>query len=186
VDEKHREWVRRHHIPIGIGLALVFMFFGVVLFPHSPSEVAAVIAVLIGVFITWVRFPLARLKLSAAGTPSISIRDRLRRTNALFQRVMVPVLIAWVVGVTLFATDIPKSQRQPLLYGGALLIALIGGLYIRGKLRCPQCGTDFRKERIAKLGRWSFDTRMTTDLWDACPRCGVSFDEPYHRVCDIR
>jgi rubredoxin len=53
------------------------------------------------------------------------------------------------------------------------------GLFIRNRLCCPRCGTDFRQERFAKLGRWSMDPRGAEELWESCPQCGVSFDEPY-------
>jgi len=45
--------------------------------------------------------------------------------------------------------------------------------------RCPRCCTDFEEERIKLLGRGSRDRRMYWVLWDACPRCGISFNDPW-------
>jgi ribosomal protein S27AE len=70
---------------------------------------------------------------------------------------------------------------QALSIGGGVAVALIASLFIRNRLRCPRCGTDFREARLEKLGRWSFDSRGSAGLWDACPHCGVSFDELYRR-----
>jgi uncharacterized C2H2 Zn-finger protein len=86
-------------------------------------------------------------------------------------------MAAWVAVVTLFVTDISKIEQQTLAVGGCLTLFLIAWLFVRNKLRCPRCGSDFRKERIAKLGRFSLDTRGAADLWDACPHCGVSFND---------
>ena len=59
-----------------------------------------------------------------------------------------------------------------------LIVLEIVELFVKKRIRCPRCGTDFRKERLAKVGRWSLDLRMAADLWDACPHCGVSFNDP--------
>ena len=179
MSENSREWIRRHAKAISVGLAVVGMIVGVVFFPHSIRETVAVVIMLMALIIAWARAPLPHPKTSMGGIPALTIRDYLKRTNALFVRILVPLVVAWVVVVTLFVTDISKPRQQAWSVGGGIALSLIGSLFLRNRLRCPRCGTDFHKERIAKLGRWSFDTRTTEDLWDACPRCGVKFDEPY-------
>jgi uncharacterized C2H2 Zn-finger protein len=90
--------------------------------------------------------------------------------------------MAWIATFVLIGTGFPLMQGQALGIGGfAVLFAvmsLIVWLVIRSRLRCPRCEADFRAERVAKLGRWSMDTRGMTELWNACPRCGVSFNDP--------
>jgi hypothetical protein len=162
---------------VGVGLFLLWSVVGILLFPDHTKAAVAVGAVLLALFIAWGRTPLARLKSPEAGIPALTIRQHLKRTNAYFQRIMVPVTAAWVAVVTLFVTDISKIEQQTLAVGGCLTLFLIAWLFVRNKLRCPRCGSDFRKERIAKLGRFSFDTRAAADLWDACPHCGVSFND---------
>jgi hypothetical protein len=93
-----------------------------------------------------------------------SIREHFKRTNALFVRIMVPIAGAWVAAITLFGTSMTKAHQQVLSIGGGVVVVLVGSLFIRNRLRCPRCGTDFRNERLAKLGRWSFDSRGSADL----------------------
>lgn len=173
-----RDWIKRHEV-----LAAVLAFFavvvGILLFHRHIQATVVVYAVLIGVFITWMQYPVVPLETSAAGTPVMTIGTHLSRTNALFQRVILPVVIAWIAAVTLFVTGIPKWEQYALSVGGGVALFLIGWLFVRNQLRCPRCGTDFSKERIALLGRWTLDTRGTADLWASCPRCGVSFNDPW-------
>jgi hypothetical protein len=135
--------------------------------------------VLTAALIARLRSPLTRLKPGLAGIPSVTIGEHLKRTSAYFQRIMAPLCAAWGAGVVLFVTGMSRIQQQALAIGGGVALFLIGSLFVRNQLRCPRCGTDFRKERIAKLGRWSGDNRGTSELWDACPRCGVSFNDPW-------
>jgi hypothetical protein len=116
------------------------------------------------------------------GPSARTIGEYLRRTRAYSWRFFILVAMVWIATVLLMGSGIPLMQRlRPGIGGVAVLSAvmfLIVWLVIRSRLRCPRCGADFRQERFAKLGRWSFDTRGTGELWDACPRCGVSFNDP--------
>ena len=141
----------------------------------------AVLCVAFMAFYAWAITPLKRPEARIAGVPGLTIREHLNRTSALFVRLMIPIAGAWVAAIMLFGTDMTKAHQQAMSVGGGVVGILIGSLFIRNRLRCPRCGSDFRKERFAKLGRWSFDSRAIADLWDACPHCGVSFDELYRR-----
>jgi hypothetical protein len=132
-------------------------------------------------FYAWARTPLNPFESPVAGLPGLTIREHFKRTTALFVRITVPIAGAWVAAFTLLGTDMTKAHRQALSIGGGVAVVLIASLFIRNRLRCPRCGTDFREARLEKLGRWSFDRRGSADLWDACPGCGVGFDEPYRR-----
>lgn len=173
------QWIRQHVRGVATGLTFVGMTAGAVFFPHSVRGTVAVTILTLALMVAWAQTPLPRPQSLTAGIPPLTIRHHFKRTTAVFVRIMVPLLCVWVVAVTLFFTDIPKLQQQVWAIGGGVALAFIGSLFIRARVRCPRCGTDFRKEHIAQFGRWLFDTRTTTDLWDACPRCGVSFDEPY-------
>jgi drug/metabolite transporter superfamily protein YnfA len=183
------DWVRHHATTISVAFLVLGTSIAAVLFtfitPHSErramSAAVAVLCVALLAFYAWARTPLKRPESPVAGVPGLTIREHFKRTNALFVRIMVPITGAWVVAITLFGTGMTKAHQQAWSIGGGVVLALIGSLFIRKQLRCPRCGSDFRKERFAKLGRWSFDSRGSADLWDACPHCGVSFDELYPR-----
>lgn len=59
-------------------------------------------------------------------------------------------------------------------------------LAFRRRFLCPRCGTDLgklnqqeiRRERRER-GWFSVRMQLVWDRWSACPRCGVSFTEPY-------
>jgi hypothetical protein len=181
--------VRRHATAIG----LAFLFLGTtltaVLFtlfaPHSARRATSVaVAVLTVAFMAlyaWAVTPLKRSESPVAAVPGLTIREHFKRTNALFIRIIVPTAGAWAVAITLFGAGLTRAHRQAVSIGGGVVVVLIAWLFIRDRLRCPRCGSDFRKARFAKLGRWSFDSRDSADLWDACPHCGVGFDELYRR-----
>jgi hypothetical protein len=164
-------------------IMLVTALTAALLFPNVGKTVVraavAVSMVAFAGFYGWARFPTAPRKSSITGIPILTIGEQLKRTHALFQRIMLLVGVSWCVGVTFLGPNLTVSKRNGFAIVGGLVLVLVGWLLVRNRLRCPRCGTDFKKDRIAKLGRWSLDARGTTELWDACPHCGVSFDEPY-------
>jgi ribosomal protein S27AE len=187
IKEETRAWIRNRAGFIRVG----FMLLGGILTAFvavflSPSASKTLLAAGVGVlmlafaaFFAWARFPMPPRKASINGIPTLTISEQLKRTHALFQRIMLVVLVTWCVAVTLSAPKLTALQRNGTAAGGGLVLFVAGWLLVRYRLRCPRCGTDFRKERIAKLGRWSMDTRGTTELWEECPHCGVSFNGPY-------
>jgi MFS family permease len=183
------DWVRRHATTIGLAFFVLGTIFTAVLSaifaPHSGHRAMSVAVVVLFVvftaFYAWAITPLKRSEARMAGSPGVTIREHFKRTNALFVRIVVPIAGAWVGAIMLFGTGMTKAHQQALSVGGGVVGVLIGSLMIRNRLRCPRCGSNFRKERLAKLGRWPFDSRDTADLWDVCPHCGVSFDELYRR-----
>jgi hypothetical protein len=189
LKETTLDWFRRHAGTIGVAFLLLGTTLTAVLStffaPHSARQATsvafAVLSVAFMAFYAWASTPLKRSESRVAGIPGLTIREHFKRTNALFVRIMVPIVGAWVVAITFFGTGITKAHQQALSIGGGVVVALIASLFIRNRLRCPRCGSDFRKARFAKLGRWSLDSRGSADLWDACPHCGVGFDELYRR-----
>jgi hypothetical protein len=187
MKEETREWIRSHAELIGVAfmvlVGVVAAFIAAFLFPNVGKAVVtagvAVSLLAFAGFYGWARFPMAPRTSSITGIPTLTIGEQLKRTHALFQRIMLLIGVAWCVGITLLAPNLTAAQRNGFAIVGGLVLAFVGWLLVRNRLLCPRCGTDFKKDRIAKLGRWSLDTRGTTELWDACPHCGVSFNEPH-------
>lgn len=182
MKDSTREFVHRHAGVLGFVFFLLVMLIWAVVFvllalPKSYGDAGiAVLMVAFVAFFIWGRTPL--LKRTTPGAV-LTIREHLRRTNAYSQRIIVPVVAAWIAGVVFYKGGLTKLQEQALSIGGAVVAVLVFYWIVRRRLCCPRCGSDFSKERIAKVGRWSFDATRPEDLWDACPRCGVSFDAPY-------
>lgn len=189
VKDSTREFVHRHAEVLGFVIFIVAMLIWAVVFvlfkvPKSYGDIgSAVLIVAFVAFFIWGRTPL--LKRTTPGTV-LTIREHLRRTNAYSQRIIIPVAAAWIAGVVFYKSGLTKLQEQALSIAGAVVLVLVLYWMVRRRLCCPRCGSDFSKERIAKVGRWSFDTTGTEDLWDACPHCGVSFDEPYRAVAEAQ
>ena len=182
-----QEWIRRHALAIGVGFMVVAEVLAgiitVVFFPRSVHQAVAVslmiVLVVFGTFLAWARTPaLTRVQPDAP----LTIREHFKRTNVLFQRIFTPIMMAWVAGFILFATGMSKVERNAWTYCGLVAMCVIAFPFLRSRLVCPRCGTNFKQERFAKLGRWSFDRRTAAEIWDCCPRCGVSFDEPYSGI----
>lgn len=183
-----QEWVRRHCQLVGAALLLpVWVTVSVLIFflvPPASRDLAmragmAVSTVLLSTFYAWVWSPLPPVGPKPAGVPALSIREHFGRTWAYYVRITIPVMVSWLMAVMLFLPLLPKVEEYALAGAGAVAIQMLGYRLARKQLRCPRCGSNFKKERHARLGRWSRDSRMPWELWDACPHCSVSFDDPW-------
>lgn len=176
MNDATRGYVRRHAKVIGGGA----VFFGAVLaaflFPGYMRVVVGALLVLFAVLYVWAEYPLQR---RGSDRAPMTIRHQFKRTRALFTRITVPVVMLWCVAVVFYGTQLSKLQTQAWAVGGGLALYLLAWLFVRDRFKCPRCGSDFKQERIAKVGRWSVDARGAEDVWDSCPHCGVNFDEPY-------
>jgi hypothetical protein len=182
-----QEWIRHHALVIGLAFVVVAelltIIVAAVFFPHA-GHLAVTISVMIvlvvfGAFLAWARTPaLTRAQTDAP----LTIREHFKRTSVLFRRIFVPIVMAWLGGFTLFATGMSNIERYAWIYGGVVAMCVIAFPFLRSRLICPRCGTNFQQERLPKLGRWSFGHRTAGEIWDRCPRCGVSFDEPYSGI----
>jgi hypothetical protein len=179
MKETTREFIERYRGLIGTLYIIVGVAIAALILPRAYARAALGVLVLaFAVFLVWVLTPLPR-RTSSTQAPGPTIREHLKRTRAYLQRIVIPVAAAWWLGVAIYGTGLSNLQQQALGVGGGVILLLLGGLCVRNQLRCPGCGTDFSRERSAQVGRLSFDTRGPEDLWDSCPRCGLSFDAPW-------
>lgn len=153
---------------------LFVIVVGAIFLPHYHAFVIGACAVLLAAFFAWATSSMPRQTSAVSGLPE-TIGEHFKRKQTLFLRIAVPLCVAWVVVWTFYPAHLTKLQRNGPAIGGAVVLMIIAARLLR--IRCPRCHTDFSKERIAKVGRWSMDTRGTEELWDACPHCGVRFDE---------
>ena len=174
------ELARRRYVPTAIavlGIATVASMF----LPDNlkrPAQWGAY--VVFGVIFVW-GYTARPSVPNPEGLPAgqITIAEHLRRGTTRYTQILVPLIVAWIAGVVFYGGSLPKPYYYGLVCGGSVGISLLGALFMRKGLHCPRCGCNFRKERIAKLGRFNMDARGTADLWDRCPQCGVSFSDPY-------
>jgi hypothetical protein len=174
--DSNREYIRRHAKVIGVVTMVLGGVLSAFFFPGYMHVSVGALVVLFAVFYVWAEYPLQG---RGSDQGVITIRQQFKRARTLFTRITVPMVALWCVGVIFYGTRLSKLQTQAWAVGGGVVLFFIAWLFIKDKVRCPRCGTDFKQDRIAKVGRWSMDARGTEDLWDRCPHCGVSFDEPY-------
>lgn len=178
-----REFIRRHAEMVSVALFVSVAVLAALVAALIPGVTkqdvqvgSAVLFVAFAACFTWARTSLARVQ-PKGPVHVATIAEHFKRTRTLSVRVIVPVVALWVVAANCYPLHLSKGERNALAIGGGAVLGVIGALLMVKGLRCPRCGSNFKQERFAKLGRWSFDTRGTEEIWDACPHCGVSFDE---------
>jgi hypothetical protein len=173
-----REYLRRYPRLTGVVFMIVGTVLAAIFLPQSAAGPAmAALIVLFSVYFAWATTVVPKQPNVTA--PSLTIRDHFKRTRGLFVRIGVPVVCAWCVGVELYPSTLTKGQRQAWAIAGGVVLMFAATLFIKDRFKCPRCGTNFKHERWAKLGRWSMDMRNPEEMWDSCPHCGVSFNERY-------
>jgi len=127
----------------------------------------------------WARFPLALRKSSIAEIPILTIGERLKRRTCSFRESCCS--LAWHGAWASRSWTEPDSRPggTALRSSVAWCCSLSDGCSCATGYSTRAAALTSKKGRIAKLGRWSVDICETTELWDACPHCGVSFNEPY-------
>jgi asparagine N-glycosylation enzyme membrane subunit Stt3 len=153
---------------VGVILAAVF-----VPRPYQRIGTDACIALFVAVY-AWASTPLPKVGPGVRPT----IRQEFKRTRQLFIRFSVIAAVMLIICVEYFAEPLSGVERYVIDIGAFLLMLAVVWPFIRKRFHCPSCGTNFKQARLAKVGRWTMDTRGAEDLWDRCPSCGVSFDEP--------
>ncbi len=109
--------------------------------------------------------------------------------HQLFKRVTwVVVAVAMVLGAVI-TWGYPNLTRAQNRLAYAVVAVVMGGLLVlvfKRRFLCPRCGADLSKLYSEELSRKSFvlrfiihDRRQFWDDWNACPKCGVSFDDEW-------
>jgi len=176
-SEKIYAFVRLHPVLVG----MVFLILGSILTyifvpPRFQNATIAVILLALLLVLFWAKTSPLEIQRQSPGQP-ITIGNYLKKSRLLFIRVMGITCIVWCVAVT-FDDQLSRNQQKIAAICGAGILTWMEWLLFRDRLRCPQCGTNFRKERSEKLGRWTMDQRGAEEIWDSCPTCHVSFDSP--------
>ena len=109
----------------------------------------------------------------------MTIREHYQR---VFDRIKYGSIAAAIAVVLAFQWKYPHLPK-PQWLAFALMMGLVFSLLLATLshivYRCPRCHADFRTLRIQQMGRWNRDQRFYWQLWDACPRCQLSFDAPW-------
>jgi hypothetical protein len=114
----------------------------------------------------------------------VTIREHFQRFQRRATHFAVIVSVLMAVFINLQYPDSTPLRDLMAALGMGVVLAVVLLLVFKGRFKCPRCGADFRKLRRAQLGRFNRDTRMYWELWDACPRCRVSFDAPFSTSAD--
>jgi hypothetical protein len=100
----------------------------------------------------------------------MTIRDYLRQKTRLIR----PLLIAWIVLITLSMIVFPQiTKRWGVAWVLLWFLPAIAVLYrVYDRIRCPRCNASLRSVINTLV-----NAKATPQI-DFCPHCGVSFDEP--------
>lgn len=109
----------------------------------------------------------------------MTIREHFQRIQKTFKIALIVVAFAVLIP-TFFLW--PKAPAMYYMVGGlvfatvsmAVMVPIMSRIY-----RCPRCDSSYRKMRIDQRGRFNSDSRLYWDLWEACPHCGLSFNEQW-------
>ncbi len=119
----------------------------------------------------------------------MTIREHFQRQFKWTKNAAVGGAIVLCIALTVF---FPQATRAQTAVACLLIGFAIGGALMlanRRRYLCPRCGEDLGKlqgqqgrqlpvaQRLAKL-----DARMFYDAWNACPKCGVSFEEEWRAM----
>lgn len=109
-----------------------------------------------------------------------TIRRHFQRRQRAIPWVLAAVGLTSVAALECYRPEV--IHRQAFLVGVMLCVGISPFLiiYMRKTYRCPRCGASFfGMHRMEKVGRFNVDMRQFWERWDACPKCGVSFDDPW-------
>jgi hypothetical protein len=175
--DKIYDFIRRHPQFTGLTLLVLGAVLMALFVPRSLQKISS-FGLLLGftLFVFWAKTSSEKKQQRPAGG-IVTIADYFKRSRLLLTRAVGIPCIVWCVIVS-FDDQLSRGHQQIAAVSGGLVIACLGWLLFRDRFRCPQCGTNFRKERLEKLGRWTMDKRGTEELWDSCPNCHVGFQTP--------
>lgn len=111
---------------------------------------------------------------------TMTIREHYIR---VYRRITYSTIAATMVFIVFFNSRYPHLNFvQEIEFGFILALPLSAVLLLlfRGRFICPRCHTDLAKWSRKSRRKWFvWDSRMFYDRWEACPNCGVGFNEPW-------
>lgn len=114
----------------------------------------------------------------------MTIREHFQRVFKRIKNGAVAVTVVLCVAVTVL---FPQRTRLQVVGTTVLLgVVIVGALcrVVRRRYLCPRCGANLARLRTLELRRMPFAQRMRTNRqfwqeWNACPHCGVGFEEEW-------
>jgi predicted RNA-binding Zn-ribbon protein involved in translation (DUF1610 family) len=113
----------------------------------------------------------------------MTIREHFVRVRNRILWAAVCVMVA-LLGLIWWLSEKLTKLKAEIAF--VVIVIILTGVLKRlfwGRFICPQCGTDlgklFREEREREGVSARDDRREIWERWNACPKCGVSFDEDW-------
>jgi len=108
-----------------------------------------------------------------------TIREYFQRSHGFKRLLLTVCAVILAVIIKWRHQDLTRIQVDALM--GVLLLPIFFALGLTpiGRVRCPRCGCDLKQLQSEQLGRMKRGTGKPWEVWESCPKCHVSFDEPY-------
>lgn len=108
-----------------------------------------------------------------------TIREHFQRSHRLKRMVLAACAVILVVMVRWRYQDLTRVQADVFMAVLLVPIFIAVGSTAIGRVKCPRCGSDLKELQSEQPDRTKRGLRKPWELWDSCPKCHVSFDEPY-------
>ena len=113
----------------------------------------------------------------------MTIREHFQGIFDRIGYIMLGVVIATVAVWTWGYPNFARGKEVAVSLLGGIALAGVSMLVFRRRFLYPRCGVDLAKLRSQELRQVpllqrlaKIDGRQFWDRWNACPKCGVSFD----------
>lgn len=110
---------------------------------------------------------------------SPTIREHFQRAHRLKRLVLTACALTLGVLIRWHYQRVTRLEADAFMAVLLIPIFIALGLTPVGRCKCPRCGSDLDQLQPEQLGRMKRGTRKPWELWDCCPNCHASFDEPY-------
>lgn len=114
-----------------------------------------------------------------ASPNSPTIREHFQRAHRIKRLVLTAFAVVLGVLIRWRYHDLTRIQADIFLLVLLVPILIALGLGPAGRCKCPRCASDLKRLQAEQVGRMRGGSQKPWELWDACPNCHVSFDEPY-------
>jgi hypothetical protein len=105
----------------------------------------------------------------------MTIREYLRFRHLTAVGFAVALGLAGYIVCFFLEASRPGLNTHPIVTAPLIAVVIVG-IATRWSLPCPRCKANLYKLRLAQFG--AKDRRPVWWVFDKCPNCGVSFDDP--------